>query len=267
MSRREQETTAERAERLEEFANRGGTISKEEYVRRTRRSFLSFGATGVGTFMGFKYLQGRPENDNIPDVIRKGLEWNEGLWETIDRGGESPSFDISDREPLRVNGRIGVRDEIDLDQWSMRVVDTNGAELETLTLAPVQQLPTFDKVWEHKCIEGWSNIVHWTGALFSDFAARYDGDLEPDYQYVSFRTPDEDYYVGLDAKTALHSQTLMAWALNGETLTQLHGAPLRLATPLKYGIKQLKRIGTIEFTNERPADYWAERGYDWYAGF
>jgi DMSO/TMAO reductase YedYZ molybdopterin-dependent catalytic subunit len=36
--------------------------------------------------------------------------------------------------------------------------------------------------------------------------------------------------------------------------------------PVKYGIKNIKRIGTIHFTSRRPADYWAERGYDWYAG-
>jgi DMSO/TMAO reductase YedYZ molybdopterin-dependent catalytic subunit len=45
-----------------------------------------------------------------------------------------------------------------------------------------------------------------------------------------------------------------------------HGAPLRLAIPVKYGIKNIKRIGTIRFTGQRPADYWAERGYDWYSG-
>jgi hypothetical protein len=28
----------------------------------------------------------------------------------------------------------------------------------------------------------------------------------------------------------------------------------------------IKRIGLIRFTDGRPADYWAERGYDWYAG-
>ena len=32
------------------------------------------------------------------------------------------------------------------------------------------------------------------------------------------------------------------------------------------GIKSLKRIGTISFTNECPHDFWAERGYDWYSG-
>jgi hypothetical protein len=33
-----------------------------------------------------------------------------------------------------------------------------------------------------------------------------------------------------------------------------------------HGIKSVNRIGTISFTNERPPDFWAERGYDWYAG-
>jgi len=39
-----------------------------------------------------------------------------------------------------------------------------------------------------------------------------------------------------------------------------------LVITVKYGIKSIKRIGTIRFTDRRPPDYWAERGYDWYAG-
>ena len=35
---------------------------------------------------------------------------------------------------------------------------------------------------------------------------------------------------------------------------------------LKYGVKHLKRIGTISFANVRPPDYWAEQGYDYYTG-
>ena len=64
----------------------------------------------------------------------------------------------------------------------------------------------------------------------------------------------------------MHPQTFLAWELNGEPLTQLHGAPIRLATPLKYGIKQIKRIGRLEFSNVRGPDYWEIRGYDWYSG-
>src|SRR5438445_25196 len=79
-------------------------------------------------------------------------------------------------------------------------------------------------------------------------------------------TPDGGYYVGLDMESALHPQTLLCYEMNGQPLTLAHGAPLRLVIPVKYGIKNIKRIGTIRFTNQRPADYWAEQGYDWYSG-
>jgi DMSO/TMAO reductase YedYZ molybdopterin-dependent catalytic subunit len=72
--------------------------------------------------------------------------------------------------------------------------------------------------------------------------------------------------VGLDIHSAIHPQTLLCYEINGEPLSLAHGAPLRLVTPLKYGIKHLKRIGTISFADERPADYWAELGYDWDSG-
>ena len=84
--------------------------------------------------------------------------------------------------------------------------------------------------------------------------------------YVRLETPDGRYYVGLDAASALHPQTLLCYAMNGTPLSPGHGAPLRLVIPVKYGIKNIKRIGSIEFTDSRPDDYWAERGYDWYAG-
>jgi DMSO/TMAO reductase YedYZ molybdopterin-dependent catalytic subunit len=83
---------------------------------------------------------------------------------------------------------------------------------------------------------------------------------------VAMETPGRGYYVGLDIDSAMHPQTLLAWAINGQPLNWHHGAPLRLAIPVKYGIKSIKRIGLIRYTNERPDDFWAERGYDWYAG-
>ncbi|MGH9827495.1 MAG: molybdopterin-dependent oxidoreductase, partial [Blastocatellia bacterium] len=78
--------------------------------------------------------------------------------------------------------------------------------------------------------------------------------------------PEGDYYVGLDMESPLHPQKLLCYEMNGEPLSIKHGAPLRLVIPVKYGIKNIKRIGTIHFSNRRPADYWAEQGYDWYAG-
>jgi DMSO/TMAO reductase YedYZ molybdopterin-dependent catalytic subunit len=54
--------------------------------------------------------------------------------------------------------------------------------------------------------------------------------------------------------------------MNGRPLLPQDGAPLRLMIPVKYGIKSIKRIGKLWFSDTRPPDYWAERGYDWFAG-
>jgi len=79
-------------------------------------------------------------------------------------------------------------------------------------------------------------------------------------------TPDGGYYVGLDSPSAFHPQTLLCYEMNGRRLSPNHGAPLRLVIPLKYGIKNIKKIGTIRFTDRRPDDYWAKLGYDYFAG-
>ncbi len=263
------ETVEQREERLRNEATTGRSMTEDEYRRRSRRSFLAFGLSAVAGFGGFKYVQGRPEDDNIPDVLRWGLERNRDVWEFVSDTRNAPTFSVADREDIRVNGLIGMRRgssrdflEVETDDWQIQVIGVGGSDLGTVTVPEIQALTNHEVTWEHKCIEGWSNIVGWTGARFSDLAAQYPDD----WRYVSFRTPDERYYVGWDRPTVLHDQTLLAWQLNGEPLSQRHGAPLRIASPLKYGIKQLKRVGIIEFTNDRPTDYWGERGYDWHAG-
>lgn len=256
---------AERERRLRELTDDGEIISADEYRKRSRRSFLGFGAAGVAGYVGFNALQNQEENENIPKALRWGLERNDDVWSALERdGARARTFDVSDREDIRVNGTIGLDSEpADGLAISMRV---EGEEYAAIPAGDVRNLEARDMVWEHKCIEGWANIVHWTGTRCSDFLAEY-GPENDDWEYISLRTPDEEYYVGIDRYTAFHDQTLFAWALNGEDLTSEHGAPLRLATPFKYGIKQLKRVGIIEFTNSRPPDYWYERGYDWHAGF
>ena len=69
-----------------------------------------------------------------------------------------------------------------------------------------------------------------------------------------------------DRPSALHPQTLLCYEMNGSPLTEAHGAPLRLVSTVKYGYKCIKRISVVELTEQRPSDYWAKRGYDWYGG-
>lgn len=274
----------DRERQLRERTDDGETIDREKYTQRSRRSFLAFGALGVAGVAGFQYVRNRPGDGNIPDTLRDVLGFNEDVWGLVERDGASArSFSADEVEDLRINGRHGLVDsdgefiEIPDDEaeaWEIRLTGTDGAGLDPIPLAAIRsEFEVHDMVWEHKCIEGWSNIVQWTGVRFADVIDRFAPD-QVDADWAVLRTPtertptvDREYSSAVENYTLRHDQTLLAWALNGEPLTAGHGAPIRLVTPFKYGIKQIKRIGSIEFTNGRPTDYWTDRGYDLHSGF
>jgi len=138
-----------------------------------------------------------------------------------------------------------------------------------LTLEDVTRLPRHELVTQFKCIEGWSQIVHWGGVRLRDFIEAYPPAKNAqgqDPKYVYMETPDGDYYCGFHLNECRHPQSLLVTEMAGRPLPVWHGAPLRLHMPIKYGYKQIKRIGLIAYTDEKPDDYWAKLGYDWYAG-
>jgi hypothetical protein len=254
-----------REDELRAQVERQPTIPIDEFRRRSRRSFVIGGAGVLGTGALWRWVQTQQRSDGIPSVLRRGLRINESFWHTVAGTRSAPEYELSRASPIRVNGRIGLGEPIDLDAWTTRVEGPDGELLDELDIAAFAAMPQRDLVIDHKCIEGWSHIVHWGGVRFRDFYDRYADRVDAAH-YVAVETPDREYYVGWDMESILHPQTLLVLRHHGEPLDELHGAPLRLATPNKYGIKCLKRIGVIRFSRERPADYWAERSYDYDAG-
>ncbi|MCU1275019.1 MAG: molybdopterin-binding oxidoreductase [Bryobacterales bacterium] len=220
---------------------------------------------GTGAWI---WLRSRRPDDEIPWPLRLSLRANEQLArDYFSEARLARTFAPGSIEAPRVNGNIGLEDAPQAD-WSLTVDGIPDAdEPLSLNMADIQSLPKVELIMELKCIEGWSRILKWGGARFQDFVNRYaSGQTNPN-GYVALETPDREYYVGLDMASALHPQTLLCYEMNGKPLESQHGAPLRLVIPVKYGIKNLKRIGKIIFSETRPPDYWAERGYDYYAGF
>jgi DMSO/TMAO reductase YedYZ molybdopterin-dependent catalytic subunit len=245
--------------------------------RLTRRSFVVGGAASLFGLGAWAWLGNSRHEDGIPWPLRRALEANESLARTfLSSSGMAPEFDAALAGEPRVNGRHGLGQKLDAATWRLKIEDpASQPAVFSLTLDDVKSLPRVESVTELKCIEGWSQVVEWAGARFSDFVEKFGlgtrnrkaiKTADHFLRYVSLSTPDDAYYVGLDMASALHPQTLLCYEMNGEPLTEAHGAPLRLVIPVKYGIKSIKRIGTIRFTDDRPADYWAKRGYDWYAG-
>lgn len=275
------------------------TLSDEEFdrtmSRRSRRAFIVGGVAALAGIGGWRWLTTRERADGIPWPLRDMLRTNEGIAEAyFDDTHLSRTYPESMASMPRVNGDIGLGGEFDPSTWKMRVSglvtppgaggdsrspgtdSTRTADDPTslyLTMEDIRALPRREMVTELRCIEGWSVVVRWGGARFSDFVAAYrpgrSGNSDSSHglpPYVSLETPDGGYFVGLDIASAMHPQTLLCYEMNGQPLTTEHGAPLRLALSTKYGVKNIKRIGTVRFTEVRPPDYWAKRGYDWYAG-
>ncbi|WP_051670715.1 molybdopterin-dependent oxidoreductase [Bryobacter aggregatus] len=213
-----------------------------------KRAFLKFGILSAAALAGFnQLLKVSPHHFN--EAITRKLFGARQL---------APVFPRERAAEPKENGMIGLDEEIDPTTWRLQL-ETPGQPNRTMTLDEIKAFPKVEMTTELMCIEGWSEIVNWGGTSLSHIIPTNAPD------YLSLATPDKTYYVGLDLESALHPQTLLVWEMNGQPLTPEHGAPLRLVIPVKYGIKNIKRIGTIAFLTQRPADYWAERGYDWYS--
>ncbi len=140
--------------------------------------------------------------------------------------------------------------------------------------------PAEERVYRHRCVEGWSMVVPWMGFPLGDLVRR----LEPTSKakYVEFTTLNDPaqmpgqrsnilpwpYVEGLRLDEALHPLTLMVTGVYGKPLPNQNGAPLRLIVPWKYGFKGGKAIVRIRFTETQPRTTWniaIPREYGFYA--
>lgn len=246
-----------------------GPAAVAEVKRLSRRGFAIGGVAAALGAAGWATLKYGPQDDGIPWFLRRVLRANESLARATFAGRLAPEFPVGRAAEPRVNGRYGLLETIDSAAWRVRVEWPGGGSRELSVADCLAGLSRVESVTEFKCVEGWSEIVQWGGVRFADFAARY-GPSAGSYEYVGLMSPANPpagrYYVGLDAASALHPQTLLCDTMNGAPLTPAHGGPLRLVIPVKYGVKNIKQVNQIAFTNRRPPDFWAERGYDWYLG-
>jgi DMSO/TMAO reductase YedYZ molybdopterin-dependent catalytic subunit len=240
-----------------------------------RRRFIAFGSFIVlqaAAFGGWKWLANSPTEVKTVTAgakapLRRALNQTELFCRRLFSGNHLvKTYTKEDvAKNLRSNSYVGMPDNFNPANWKMQVIKSP-TETLTLTIDDIKALPKTELIYDFKCVEGWDQIQHWAGVKFSDFVEHYKLDKQAAMEYVDFATEDKEYYVGIDMPSALHPQTLLAYEVNDRPIPIQNGAPLRLIIPVKYGIKNLKRISTITFSNKRPPDYWAEQGYDYYSG-
>lgn len=242
-------------------------LSEKQLLKKSILAFAVFAVLLMLGVISFNWIKKQPAAGGTPKPLRTVLNANEKVFSTLfDTGRLVKEYPVSAAaQKVRVNGDDGLSDNVDEANWRLRVVRVTGDTL-SLTLADIKQLPKRDIVFDFKCIEGWSQVTHWAGVPLKTFIQHYHLEKEANLKYIGLKTPDQKYYVGIDMPSAMQSQTILCYEMNGKPLPVNQGFPLRLIIPVKYGIKHLKRIGTLFFSNNKPPDFWAERGYDYYAG-
>jgi len=79
---------------------------------------------------------------------------------------------------------------------------------------------------------------------------------------VDLRMEAADGYTdSIPIEKAMHPDTLLAWEMNGSTLTPAHGFPARMVIPGIYGMKNVKWITRMEVVNYDYQGFWQRRGW------
>lgn|SRR2546423_1997279 len=127
-----------------------------------------------------------------------------------------------------------------------------------------------ERIYRHRCVEGWSIVVPWVGFSLSELIKRAEPLGKAKFvQFTSIldmtqmpgqrqRILDWPYTEGLRMDEAMHPLTLLCFGMYGESLPNQDGAPIRLVVPWKYGFKSAKAIVKISFTDHQPSTTWNE---------
>jgi methionine sulfoxide reductase catalytic subunit len=146
---------------------------------------------------------------------------------------------------------------------------------DLLMLAPAEE-----RIYRHRCVEGWSMVIPWVGFSLSKLLKAVDPNSKA--RYVAFQTlldpkrmPNQNtgvldwpYVEGLRLDEAMHPLTILASGLYGQAMPPQDGAPLKLVVPWKYGFKGIKSIVRISLVETEPPTTWnryASNEYGFYS--
>ena len=220
--------------------------------------------------------QARRMGEGLTRRTQRLLIPRDALAPTYSRAEISPDFKANGSISPRAADYRALRDN-DFADYRL-VIDGLVERPLSLSLAELRTRPAQSQITKHDCVEGWTSIGEWTGVRLETLLD--EAGLKPEARYIVFHCFDaltqtedgERYYESIDLIDARHPQTILAWAMNGETLPVPHGAPLRLRVERQLGYKHAKYIRRIEAVESfahiggGKGGYWEDRGYEWYAG-
>jgi len=175
-------------------------------------------------------------------------------------------FGVEKDDPRRWANRLPIR------PWEISFEGMVEKEFKTDADTLIKQMPLEERTYRHRCVETWSFAAPWTGFPMKALIDLAKPTSSAKYVVMkSFMNPQVatgqnqvwvpwPYTEGLTIAEATNDLAFLVTGAYGKPLLNQNGAPLRLATPWKYGFKSTKGIQRFIFTDERPTTYWMALG-------
>ncbi|MCX5817385.1 MAG: molybdopterin-dependent oxidoreductase [Proteobacteria bacterium] len=165
-------------------------------------------------------------------------------------------LDNEDREGFYIRFIKPIK-PVDPSKWTLKVGGLCDNP-KIFTLSDIKKLAKDTQVSRMKCVESWSSKAKWGGfrpkTLFDAVKPKKQA------KYLYFYSAD-DYYEYISLEDLLKSRVLFAYEMNDGPLPDIHGGPLRLLVPFKYGYKSVKTILKLDFVEKEGTGYWSHYGY------
>jgi sulfoxide reductase catalytic subunit YedY len=243
------------------MAHYSDVTPKQLYMNRRR--FLAAGAAAIGA--GSLPLS-LVADTKLTNLVKSPFSTTEPLTpiQYVTAFNNYYEFGTAKDQPARNAGKFVTR------PWTVsfegEVVAPKILDIDAIMkLAPLEE-----RIYRHRCVEGWSIVVPWIGFSLSTLLKQveptskakyvaFQSDLDPKQMPLATASRagiDFPYLEGLRLDEAMHPLTLLCVGLYGEVLPNQNGAPLRLVIPWKYGFKSIKSIVRIRFVEKQPPTAW-----------
>jgi sulfoxide reductase catalytic subunit YedY len=242
---------------------------KQTYLNRRR--FLTGGAAAVGLAAGWKAFRLVAPADvalaaqKLDVPVKSPFSINEKVtpYDAVTHYNNFYEFGTDKSDPARQAQKFRT------SPWAVSVEGAVAKPRVFDTDAIMKLAPLEERIYRHRCVEGWSIVVPWIGfslstlikqveptskVKFVAFESLYDPKQMPVGRFAGIAFP---YVEGLRMDEALHPLTMLCVGLYGEVLPNQNGAPVRLVVPWKYGFKSIKSIAKIRFTEKQPPTTWS----------
>ena len=121
------------------------------------------------------------------------------------------------------------------------------------SLAELRTMPQQEQITTHFCIQGWTGVAKWGGVPMRHIIELVRPTSKARYAVFYSLADGADggrYYDVHKMLNMRHALTILAIDMNGEPVSVLHGAPVRLRCENELGFKMVKWITAIEFVHD-----------------